>query len=380
MVLTFALNHHLTGKCIGDLLKLLSLHCIAPNNCLTSLYHFKKFFANEDEPLRRHYFCNFCQLPQEVEGVCGECHENSGRSYFITVPIIPQLRTMLKRTGFYEKLSHRFDRVKVHADNLEDIYDGEIYKEFNVNGGGFLANQNAISFCWNSDGVPMFKSSKYSIWPFFLRINELPYADRNRKENVLLAGLWFGCTKPLPNLFLQPLLHDMDILRDGIQCQVPHLEHPILIRGMVLCGTCDMPAKALFLNFMSYNGYYGCTACKQRGERLADNRHVYRYTNHITLRTDEETQYFARVAFHQQEPVFGVKGVSILSHLVSRPVTSTSIDPMHKYSGIVKKLLDIWFSESYEQHPATLRHFLPLIDKRFVQLNHLGMYSGFLAL
>jgi hypothetical protein len=28
---------------------------------------------------------------------------------------------------------------------------------------------------WNTDGVPIFKSSGFSIWPIFLIINELPY-------------------------------------------------------------------------------------------------------------------------------------------------------------------------------------------------------------
>ena len=28
---------------------------------------------------------------------------------------------------------------------------------------------------WNTDGVPIFKSSGFSIWPIFLMINELPF-------------------------------------------------------------------------------------------------------------------------------------------------------------------------------------------------------------
>ena len=35
-----------------------------------------------------------------------------------------------------------------------------------------------ISFLINTDGVPVFKSSKVSIWPLYLIINELPYGKR----------------------------------------------------------------------------------------------------------------------------------------------------------------------------------------------------------
>ena len=39
---------------------------------------------------------------------------------------------------------------------------------------GFLANPNNILFGLNTDGAAIFKSSKLSIWPVFLMINELP--------------------------------------------------------------------------------------------------------------------------------------------------------------------------------------------------------------
>jgi hypothetical protein len=42
--------------------------------------------------------------------------------------------------------------------------------------GGHLSEDNPynVSFTWNTDGIPVFKSSKFSLWPFYLVINELP--------------------------------------------------------------------------------------------------------------------------------------------------------------------------------------------------------------
>ena len=34
----------------------------------------------------------------------------------------------------------------------------------------------------------------------------------------------------------------------------------------LLCTTCDLPAKAMLLNFVQFNGFYGCSRCLQKGE------------------------------------------------------------------------------------------------------------------
>lgn len=108
---------------------------------------------------------------------------------------------MYSRRGFREKLSYRQTRVKKAEDNYEDIYDGLLYKELSKQG-GILENPNNISFTWYTDGVPVFKSSKFSFWPVYLVINELPYKERFRKENLIIVKLWFGDKKPNANLFL----------------------------------------------------------------------------------------------------------------------------------------------------------------------------------
>ena len=57
-----------------------------------------------------------------------------------------------------------------------DIYDGEVYQHQMST--GFLADDRNISFTFNTDGVPVFKSSGFSFWPLYLLINELPYRMR----------------------------------------------------------------------------------------------------------------------------------------------------------------------------------------------------------
>ena len=59
----------------------------------------------------------------------------------------------------------------------------------------------------NTDGVTVFKSSKVSIRPLYLIINELPYGKQLATENMIFAGLWFGENKPAMWTFLNPHIH-----------------------------------------------------------------------------------------------------------------------------------------------------------------------------
>jgi len=70
---------------------------------------------------------------------------------------------MFMRPGFYDELQHRFRRNKKTEENIEDVYDGRVYQEQVQN--GFLNNPNNLSFMWYSDGISIFKSANFTIWP-----------------------------------------------------------------------------------------------------------------------------------------------------------------------------------------------------------------------
>ena len=63
-----------------------------------------------------------------------------------------------------------FPRIK-RGDTVNDICDGSLYQELVAS--GLLSNTSNISFQFNTDGVPVFRSS-FSFWPLHLIINELP--------------------------------------------------------------------------------------------------------------------------------------------------------------------------------------------------------------
>ena len=69
-----------------------------------------------------------------------------------------------------------------------------------------------ISFQWNTDAVPLFCSSSYSMWPLYVKIIELPFTLYNCINNKILAGVWFDDKKPSINKFLKHL-HELSILQ-----------------------------------------------------------------------------------------------------------------------------------------------------------------------
>ena len=134
--------------------------------------------------------------------------------------------------------------------------------------GCFLAIKNSIPLLWNTDGASVFKSSNYSILPFYFAINELPVHKRWCKHNVILGGLWFGSHKPNMLTFLKPFTESISNLQTNGVEMYSDISSNFICRAMLLCGTCDLPAKAIVYNMKQYNGEYGCSHCLQSGERL----------------------------------------------------------------------------------------------------------------
>ena len=139
--------------------------------------------------------------------------------------------------------------------NIEDVYDGQLYK--NLTDKGILSSPDNVSFLFNTDGAPEFKSSKVQVWPLYLSINELPYKLRTAKENMVFAGLWFGEKKPAMWSFLKPFYKGLQELEHGVAMHSPE-RGDFTCKGILLAGTCDLPAKCLVCNSMQYNGENSC--------------------------------------------------------------------------------------------------------------------------
>lgn len=98
-----------------------------------------------------------------------------------------QLKKLLETDGIAESLNYRFIRKKINESALEDVYDGMLYKKWSAPGQP-LSNPDNISLSWNTDGIPLGKSSHQQIYPMYVMINELP--PKLRVKNMLMVGIW----------------------------------------------------------------------------------------------------------------------------------------------------------------------------------------------
>lgn len=243
-ILCFSLRHNITAVALIDLLLLISL--FQPNLTKNSIYYFRKILSDFEKPFKYHYFCGFCfkELPKK-NCKCDNKDirhpkKSRGVDYFIEIPIIWQLQKLLKRKNLFELMTtHRFNREKSYSG---DVYDGKIYEQHK----DFFSNPNNFSLMWYADGVPVYKSSRKSLWPIYFVINELPPEERFKLENMLIGGFWFG-GKVQPNLLLKPMMITFKKLLEGILITPHGKNQAVNMKGILIFGTGDLPAKSAFL-------------------------------------------------------------------------------------------------------------------------------------
>jgi Protein of unknown function (DUF1258) len=254
---------------------------------------------------------------------------------------------MFDRPDFRSNIKNKF-----HADpnktTLSDVIDGELYKKVYR----FVIGAFDLTFMLYTDGAQIFKSCKNSVWPILLVINELPYHLRFLPQNIIFAGLWWNKGKPNFNLFMEPLIEQLKILKERVQFTLTN-NQIIEFGAFVLNFTADKPAKSAMMCMSGHNGKSSCPKCYivGMGVQVAGRlRKVFCFsqTVNLRLRTTPEAKYHSSLGT-SKKPYLGFKGTSSFSKIVPDFINSISEDIMHcLYGGINKKKLDFWLSKDYQ--------------------------------
>ena len=101
---------------------------------------------------------------------------------------------------------------------------------------------------------------------------------------MLLASLWFGDKKPNMSTFLKPFQKSMTEMFEGIECESPSVGL-FNCKGIVLCGTADLPARSILCNHIQYNGAFACWKCEQEGRtaKVAHAQYCVNLHNHVLV-------------------------------------------------------------------------------------------------
>ena len=103
LLLQYKLRHRLTEEAMGDLLRLIKMHCPSNNKCPASVFQLKKFFPDINYTIKPHHLCSQCM--QSVDAGSQTCPNEScnkemgspnALSSFIELPIESQLKVVLE--------------------------------------------------------------------------------------------------------------------------------------------------------------------------------------------------------------------------------------------------------------------------------------------
>lgn len=146
---------------------------------------------------------------------CPICHsirlDTKGKAKKVMpyLSIIDRLKIQFNNENRAKELLYRHEYITNKDDNdLDDIFDGEIYKEL-VDEGFFNDNRD-IAFSVSCDGYQIFKQKTDDCWLFLMINNNLDPSLRVKKENLLVPFLIPGPSQPKDfNTFLRPFIEEM---------------------------------------------------------------------------------------------------------------------------------------------------------------------------
>ena len=142
-------------------------------------------------------------------------------------------------------------RVPTGDSLLADIYDGEVWKEFERN--GFFVSKFNLSLTMNVDWFRPFKRAQYSLGVIYFVINNLPRDMRFKEENIIIAGIIPGPREPSRDInpFLQPIVDDLIPLWTGKVFDV--VGHgSVISRSALMCVGSDSPASRKVGGFLGH--------------------------------------------------------------------------------------------------------------------------------
>ena len=180
-----------------------------------------------------------------------------------------------------------------------------------------------LSLQVNIDGIPIYKSSGYQLWPILGIIK-----GGESIEKPFTIGIYAGLKKP-QNVeeFLEDFVQEAKQLES--QCiTVGNNEIRVIIHSII----CDAPARSLLKNVKLHSGYSACERCCQSGEW--HGKVVYPNVD-APLRTD--------VAFDEMIDDEHHRGPSPLRVLNIGLVSQFCLDYMHLIClGVMRRLILYW--------------------------------------
>ena len=210
-----------------------------------------------------------------------------------------------------------------------------------------LSIPNEIHISLNIDGLPLYNSSKKSLWPVLGLISNI------YPKVVFPVAITCGDKKPDNLDFLNETISEIDsVLTDGLS--IDNNSFNVILS----CIICDAPARSMVKCTKLYSGYYGCDKCEQRGEYL-DRKVTFPISDNVQNRTDATFRAQSNKEHHH--------GVSPFCMLPIDMINNFPIDYMHQTClGVMKRLMITWIKGKRQNRFSI--HQKDLISDRLIKL------------
>lgn len=352
-ILTFSSVYSLPNVAVADLCKM--FNCFMDSPILPDTHYMIDQLFFPGEGIQYHAVCPECKNyikkynKQDSRVFCELCEiyidvkDPSYHDFFVILDISNQLRHLFENNyDYYLSVINNREAIG-RSSNYEDIYYGRKYQDFVES---LPENQRRcyLTTTFNSDGSPVFKRSKFSIWP-------IQICPPSARKKPLTYALWFGHDKPNMNVFLTQFVNGINKLSTvGFQATI---ENEIkTIKVFAVCCCVDSVARAPMQGFIQFNGYYGCPWCLHPGTSVIHRkRRVVKYTLLDEIpqkRTEKETLIHIEESITSGTTAYGVKKATPLLLLNRFNIIDGFVpDPMHCIDlGVVKQFSNYWFNTS----------------------------------
>lgn len=343
LVLATKLRHKgITFVCAEDLMLLTNLSSGVKDGTCSTKHYWKKLINHFGNGVKYMYTCVHCgtfvgEILKEERKVfqCPHCSAFNNRDASI------RKGCMFAQCSLTDQLKHLYEHELKDDDFndhvrkpgiISDVNDGNFYRE-NMEPG-------MISINLNCDGVPIFNSSGYEIYPLLATLNDLK--PKRRRRHMMLCALWCGKggSSLDMDVFLKPFVDEsIRLYHDGFS----YTKNGEVFnkRVLVVAVVGDSPVRAKLQNCVSATGYFGCMACLHPGIEVPKGKgttHVYPF-EYYEKRTHDET------IEHATTQSFGLKGppplLGVPKHDVIRSIRP---DSMHTVLlCVVRTKAKLWF-------------------------------------
>lgn len=131
---------------------------------------------------------------------CGDNYKLVLRQIYVYSSIKSSLAKLYNRRDFHEKFE-QWRTMGSEPDLLSNIYDGQVWKDFQyINGKPLLQQPYNLCLKLNVDWIQPFDHTQYSMGVIYLAIENLPKNEWFKMENMNVVGCIPGPKDPKGNI------------------------------------------------------------------------------------------------------------------------------------------------------------------------------------